>query len=423
MNKTLTTWLASLADTATPCFQECCEYLGAELTWLHRLAATLQDPQWHGEGNVSIHTDWVLAELYTLLAGEAAHIQGQPRQALILGTLLHDIGKPQRTGKADINGVERIVSPQHEAVGRSYLATRLMGLGLPFAVVWQVLNLVGEHHMPKSLVVKDRPAADFWRVSRQVNLELLYWLEVADMRGRICSDLDMQLLYLEEFRALSARYGVWQQALEVKTTLAAHLQPLPAHVQAYVYAYALYQLEQGQITQAEEALATTYAHRQQHAHLVILCGPSGSGKTTWLQQHFPDYVLISLDALREQFNKARANQDNSGQIRQYAKEQLKAALRQKQGVVWDATNLRTDFRQPLTDLGRDYHALVTLVAFLLPEKQLRQQNRQREHSVAEVVLDRQLESWQFPLPNEAHQYWLVGAHGHTLYRSGFYAND
>ena len=46
MNKTLTTWLASLADTATPCFQECCEYLGAELTWLHRLAATPQDPQW-----------------------------------------------------------------------------------------------------------------------------------------------------------------------------------------------------------------------------------------------------------------------------------------------------------------------------------------------------------------------------------------
>jgi predicted kinase len=172
---------------------------------------------------------------------------------------------------------------------------------------------------------------------------------------------------------------------------------------------------------AEAALATSYRHREQYAHLGILCGPSGAGKSTFITQHYADYALVSLDELRQQFNGQRASQKNKGQIIQQAKAELKAALRQKQGVVWDATNVRRDFRAVISSLGRDYHALVTLVVFLLPEEILVKQNRERQYSVADSVLYKQLDSYQFPLPNEVHQYQVVGEQGELVYRTGYYA--
>lgn len=418
-NKALKRWLNSLAADATPSMQTCVDYLGAELPWLLRFKDTPQDREWHAEGDVFIHTDMVLSELYQLLASEAQAIQGERRQALILGALLHDIGKPKQTRSAILQGKERVIAPQHEAIGRSYLANKIQSWGLPFRVVWTVLQLVGEHHMPKQLVNRNRPASAFASLARQVDLELLYWLEVADMRGRISPDLELQLLYLEEFKALAERYGVWQQPLDIRPSLPA-LKDLPTPAQDYVYAHALYQWEQERIIQVEEALATTYSHRLEHAHLVLTCGASGAGKSTWIAKNLPDYQVISLDDLRETISGQRARQEHNGQVRQQAKEDLKAALRNKRNVVWDATNLRQDFREALIQLGRDYHALVTLVVFLLPEEEIITYNRQREHSVPDAVLHKQLEAYQLPSLAEAHQYKVVGQDGKLLYRSGYY---
>jgi predicted kinase len=418
-------WLTSLSTLATPNMDECVALLGQDIEWLCRYKDTPQDPEWHAEGNVHIHTNMVLQALYQLLANEAAHITGWKRQALILGAILHDIAKPIRTRRMEIQGIERVVSPQHEATGRSYLAFKLMGFNLSFQVVWTVLNLIGEHHMPKLMMVKNKPANEYWTLARQVNTELLYWLEVADMTGRICPNLDQQLLYLDEFRLFAEEYSSWGQSLEekIKTTLTPHLQSLPEATKAYVYAHALYEMEQGGITMPEEALATTYQHREEHPHLVIMCGPSGSGKSSWIASHYPDYTLVSLDKLREQMNGKRSIQKNKGRMLQAAKEQLRVALRNKQGVVWDATNLRRDFRDIISDLGRDYHALVSLVVFLLPEAHIFRQNRQRVHAIPDDVLAKQLDGFQFPLLNEAHQILFVGEKGKPLYRSGYYPAD
>jgi predicted kinase len=416
-------WLAGLAEDATPDMDECVAMLGESLDWLLRLKDTPQDPEWHAEGDVHIHTHWVLQELYALFEDEAGHLKGWQRQALILGVILHDVAKPARTREMVIGDKRRIVAPQHEDVGRAYLAFKLMAWVLPFQVIWTVLQLVGEHQMPKRLIIKESPANAYWQLARQVDLELLYFLEVADMRGRSCADPQQQLLYLEEFKLFAKEYNVWgcDKTQAIKTALVSHIEPLKPSVQAYIYAQAVYQLEQGKITMAEEAIATSYTHREQHAHLVILCGPSGSGKSTFVEQHYADYALVSLDELREKLNGRRASQKNKGQIIQQAKEALRIALRQKQGVVWDATNIRRDFRAMIASLGRDYHALVTLAVFLLPEKALLEQNKQRQHRVAHCVIEKQLDRYQFPLPHEAHQYQIVGEEGKMLYQTGFYA--
>lgn len=413
-------WLHALCHTSTPTIDECIDVLGGDIEWLLDLKNTEQDGEWHAEGNVHIHTGMVLDELYRLLADDAKHILGPKRQALILAALLHDVGKTVRTTRFELDGIERVGSPQHAEHGRSYLAFKLTKLELSFSVVFCVLNLVGEHHAPKRLMLKNAPKSSFYSLARQADTELLYWLEIADIKGRICSDPDIQLQHLEEFRLFAQEYAVWGRPLDVRSELAPSLESLSVSVQNYVYAHALHQLESGKINLAAEAIGTSYEHRDKHSHLVLLCGPSGSGKTSWHTKHLPGYQLISLDDLREQFNGDRESQKNRGRIIQHAKELLRKSLRVNGKVIWDATNLRSDFRSIVSGLGRDYHALVTLVVFLSSEDDIYSNNRKRKRSVASAVLEKQLSSFQFPLLHEAHQSLFVDGKGVIQFCAGYF---
>ncbi|WP_444997399.1 AAA family ATPase [Aliikangiella sp. IMCC44359] len=420
----LNDWLDSLANDATPDLAECIEYLGDKIGWLTQLESVEQDPEWHAEGNVYIHTNMVLAELYVLLENEARHINGKKRQMLILGALLHDVGKTVRTKEVEINGVVRTVCPQHESIGRSYLAFKLMALALSFEVVWHILGLVGEHHMPKLLVVKNKNKGEYLSLSRRADLELLYWLEVADMRGRICADLTSQLTYLEEFKMFAEEYKVWNASHDLKNEFL-NLFDNESNIECerekeYIYAHALYEIEKNIISMPVEAFARTFNNRRDYANLIILCGPSGSGKSTWTKSYCQDFVLISLDEIRKEVNGNRTSQKKRGQILQLAKERLKACLRKKQDVVWDATNLRSDYRKILCDLGRDYHALVSMIVFVLPESDIFKGNKSRDFVVPEEILLKQFEGYQFPLTNEAHRVCFVGSKGQVFHRTGYW---
>ena len=385
-------WLADLAGDSEPSLDECITVLGDVIDWLHSLEGTEQDPEWHAEGNVKIHTAMVLSELYHLLRHDASHIKGSQRQILVLGTLLHDVGKAIKTRRFELDGVERIGAPQHAEAGRSYLAFKLPELGLGYSEILSILNLVGEHHAPKKLVVRNGSRADYFRLARQVNTELVYWLEIADIKGRICPDPEKQLESLEEFRLYAEEYSVWGNEINVRSEIAPLISDLPSDAKEYVYAHAIAQLESGKIYIAEEALATTYRHRTEHSHLVVLCGPSGSGKTSWLKQHCNDYAIVSLDALRQEINGDTESQANRGQIMQAAKELLRDSLRKHANVVWDATSLRTDFRSIVCGLGRDYNALVSLIVFLQSETQIKKNNDKRRRSVPDSVMEKQLAS-------------------------------
>lgn len=422
-NSKLDNWFSELAKSATPSVDDCIKMLGGDLPWLHQLENTPQDPQWHAEGDVKIHTGMVLDEIYLLLKGDAKHIVGWKRQALILGAALHDIGKTVQTHEAEVRGSIHIVSPRHEEVGRNYLAFKIMHWNLAFKVKRIILNLVGEHHMPRRLILGELKKKAYLKLSREVDLELLYFLEVADMRGRICDDLSEQLLHMEEFKLFSQEYEVWGSDYTdgVRTLFGPQFVNLGEREKAYVFGRTLTQMESGKIHVAEEGLATNYEHRKEHAHLVVFCGPSGSGKSTFINEHFSDYKLVSLDKLREKINGKRSVQKHKGVVISQAKEELKCALREKADVVWDATNLRRDFRESLCKFGYDYHAKVTMVVFLLPEKTLLKNNRNRTHVVPENVMLKQIDSYQFPIPSEADQYLIVGDGGEVLWRQGFWA--
>ena len=409
-------WLQQLRHSATPSIDECVQQLGPIIPWLNDLRKTSQDPGWHAEGNVHIHTGMVLHELYQLLAKEAAYLHGQQRQSLILAAIFHDVGKTRNTRKMTIRGQQRIGSPDHEAKGRSYLAFQLMKLPLPISVIWTVLGLVGEHQMPKMLVVQKMDHGAYIALSRRADVALLYWLERADMQGRIGEAIPQQLQYLEQYRQQCEAYGLWHQTFSTDELdrLIAHESP---NAQRYLKSLVVETMQRGTCASLKSAIAKLSRHKDEHAHLILLCGPSGIGKSRYVAHHCHDMSVISLDAIREELWGDRTCQDNPKSVVATAQQRLKQYLREKHTVVWDATNLRQDYRKPLYAMARDQHALITLVIFLAPETAIYSGNANRAHSVPKAVVAAQIAKYQFPRISDVHHVIAVDGEGHILFES------
>jgi tRNA nucleotidyltransferase (CCA-adding enzyme) len=141
-----------------------------------------QEPSWHPEGDVWVHTLQAVDQAALLLADLP-----RPRQlAVMLGTLCHDLGKPPTTQVID----GRIRSLEHEEAGIAPTLRVLDGLNLHtvdgYDVRGQVLGLVGNHLKP-GMFSKDRSRvgdAAFRRLSLKCELELLYRVARADSLGR-----------------------------------------------------------------------------------------------------------------------------------------------------------------------------------------------------------------------------------------------
>lgn len=408
----------SIRAGGSPGLSEFVDALGERVEALGRLAETRQDQTWHAEGDVLTHTEMVLSETYELLEGPASHIQGERRLALVLSAVLHDIAKPMTTREREIRGAIRTVAPRHEERGRSYLAPLLAGQGLAHGTLETLLGLVGYHVEPKALVVKDRGAGAYRRLCRVADPELLYWLELADMRGRTCSDQDEQIEYVEMFRLFAQEYDSWQRFGSFlhlwRSTISAELSGFPPDTVDLVLANGLRDFEAETIFTPEEAVAKSHRYRDDHPEVVITVGPSGSGKSTRVARHLEDHELVSLDEIREEIGRSRSDQSHNARVLEEGRQRLRQHLRDKKRIVWDATSLRRDFRCGVANLAFDYGALVTLVVFHRSVEEYVERNVRRPAEVPGVVIAQQLESTQWPELTEGHRVIVVGENDHVV---------
>lgn len=399
---------------ASPSMVDIVAGLGPWLPLLNELEATPQDSQWHAEGNVLIHTTMVLDEVYKLLETELQGISLHRRAALILGAAVHDIAKPLTTREREIDGRTRLVCPRHEQQGRAYLAIQLAGR-VAFPLLDSVMALTGYHNALKNLVLRNQSPGAYRRLSRLVDLELIYWLEVSDIRGRECADKGKQLEHLDMFRMFAEDYGVWQQPKEdlwhgpIRDALVGG----SSTTVDLVMAMARLDYEDGTISTPEEAIAKSYTYRDAYPELVVTVGLSGSGKTTWIKNNVDDHHIVSLDDIRASLSR-REDQQNNSKVVRIAKEELRGHLRAKRRVVWDATSLRTDFRSAVIDLAMDYGALVTIVAVHCPQEELAKRNKTRANPVNAAVRLKQTTSTQWPELSEAHRFLAVDGNGGLL---------
>ncbi len=107
------------------------------------LRGTLQEPEWHPEGDVFTHTQHCVDALVALPEWKAAN--ASRRRILMFGVLAHDFGKPATTVRAEKRGQMRWTSPGHEPRGGPIAGAFLRRIGAPLELDAPVAALVVHH--------------------------------------------------------------------------------------------------------------------------------------------------------------------------------------------------------------------------------------------------------------------------------------
>ncbi|NBR84006.1 MAG: polynucleotide adenylyltransferase [Verrucomicrobia bacterium] len=159
----------------------------ADTEWLEHfpevaaLRGTVQNPEWHPEGDVFTHTAHCCDALVKLPEWQGA--EEESRVAWMLAVLAHDFGKPAVTHEALRDGRMRIVSPGHEEGGVEPALRFLGRIHVPHAIRDRVPPLVA-NHLAHLQPVSDRAVR---RLAKRLEPETIAGLCIivtADHNGR-----------------------------------------------------------------------------------------------------------------------------------------------------------------------------------------------------------------------------------------------
>jgi tRNA nucleotidyltransferase (CCA-adding enzyme) len=173
---------------------------------LQALAGCVQEPEWHPEGDVWVHTLQVIDQARTRIDDLA-----RPAQiAVMLGAVAHDLGKPATTAFTD----GRIRSMDHEEQGVQPATAFLDRLNVHtidgYDVRKQVLGVTAQHLKPGSWYKVRDEVGDgaFRRLAHKVDLELLARVAKSDCEGRKPGQFDCSAMdwFLERARALGVEH-------------------------------------------------------------------------------------------------------------------------------------------------------------------------------------------------------------------------
>lgn len=362
-----------------------CPTPGAEVDWadcceaiprLRALETTPQNPRYHAEGNVGIHTRMVLDALLATPDFQAA--DGTRREVLFLAALLHDLCKPETTVVDPVSG--DIGQPGHSRRGAVDARALLWRAGAPFELREAVCRIVAAHQVPFFAFDSRRgetPEFIARRLSWGVALRDLVCVARADMRGRICIDQQDRLDDIDLFEQLARDDGCWEGP---RAAASAHTRLMYAR--------------------GAQVHLDTPLFQPAGSAVTVLSGLPASGKDTWLAQRAKGLDVVSFDDAKAELGLRHG--ENDGMAAHRAVDKAKSLLRRHEPFVWNATHLSEQMRTKTLDLLYAYDADVTLVYLEVPAPTLFERNRKRDTTLTQKDLERMLHRWEVPLPWEAH---------------------
>lgn len=275
-----------------------------------------QNPRWHKEGNAWNHTVAVCNEAIKVARDE---YEGEDRLVFLASALFHDIGKGVTT-KIGKDG-------NWHSYGHEFEGEKMTRLLLWNEDIWtreRICALVRYHMEIEFIPESEKFLPRLVSMSKAVgNLDMLIKLKECDLRGSIQYDADLkeiEMLKLDETRETARSLGFLY-----------HMSSVPDF---YRFAW------QKTIKAKNSGKPFT---------VVVPIGLSGAGKSTWIKENYPDAVVISRDAIREELG--------------YVAPGRKAVLsRQKEDKV------STVFNQRLTDAARDGSKTIVLDNLNLKKK-------------------------------------------------------
>ena len=220
---------------------------------LRALVGCPQEPEWHPEGDVWVHTLQVIDQART----RVDDLDRPKRLIVMLGAVCHDFGKPATTAFSD----GRIRSIDHEAQGVPPATAFLDRLNVNsidgFDVRKHVLGIVAYHLNPGMWFKTREKVGDgaFRRLAQKVDLELLARLAKSDCLGREpgvfnCEAMDW---FLERAMSLGVEHRGPQPILLGRHLIELGVTPGPR--MGEILKVAFEQQLDGQVSTLEEAMA------------------------------------------------------------------------------------------------------------------------------------------------------------------------
>lgn len=382
---------------------------GQDFPLLLEFKNTEQDPEWHAEGDVHIHTNMVIEEMYKIF--EENNFSNKDKYILLMSAIFHDIAKPVTTRRKEIMGIERVTASNHEYEGLSYLYYRFLEIDITKEDREHILELVGFHQYPKKLVIfeEGNPEYAFKLLTENTSGKYFYFLELADMRGRETIDYDEQIEYMELFKEYCLEFNCFETNSnidkEIRNTILAVYPEETESSLSYLIGKTKKRWSEGNKVDPHVIYNKYYEHKDNYSNFYVLCGLSGSGKSTVVKEltsKNDNIKIVELDQLRLKHKEKRNNRrEIDGKVRQESKELIKQYLREGYDVIFDACNLRKDFRKIVCDLAEEYYAKTILILMDTPLSQCIKNDRDRTiRTVGEQIIYNQRKSFQYPVNSE-----------------------
>lgn len=344
---------------------------------LRLLATTPQDPYFHAEGDVWIHTVMVVTELVNSLDYESS--TAAERFILFYAALLHDISKPETTVIDPVSG--KIGQPGHSRRGALDVRILLWRAGVPFEIREAICRIISVHQVPFFAIAgnKNGQSAEFLirKLSHELDLRLLSAVAEADMRGRHYEKKADCLVDIELFREMARDedcYGKPRQFAD-------------RHTQVAYFRGA--------------GISPDYAHHQEPGSKVkMMAGLPASGKDTRVATSGWGWPIISLDDARAELGLKHGVK--AGAAVHLSVDRAKEMLRARVPFVWNATHLSPLMRRKTLDLLYAYNAEVEIIYLEQPEDVIFRRNSKRDTTLSNAAIEGMLFRWEPPLPTEAH---------------------
>ncbi len=345
----------------------------AQFSYLQSLSSCEQNPIYHAEGNVWIHTQLVCEALVSLSTWQAMNLQD--RSILFAAALFHDIAKPMATQVAEDG---KITAKGHVNLGAKMVRRILQDLHTPFAIRETIVAIVRSESLPLWFWDKPQPLRSIIKASQLVRCDWLALIAEADIRGRICADREKLLETIEFFREFCQEHHCLDRSY-----------PFASDLSRFIYFH------------KEDADPTYAAFDDTRLEVILMCGLPGTGKDYWIEHNHRELPVVSLDRLRQEMGISPT--DAQGEIIQAGRDLAKGYLQSETPFIWNATNIVKPIRSGLIRLFASYRARIRIVYLEVPIDQVLQQNRNRKAQVPNTVIHRYRDRLEIPDLTEAHQ--------------------
>lgn len=348
-----------------------------------RLGETPQNPVYHGEGDVGVHTRMVCEALAE--DPEYGALTREEQTAAFIAAVLHDTGKAVTTQWADGAWHSPHHAPAGARIARSFLWEEcgLCGTADALRKREEICALIRRHMVPPYLPERDHPEREIRRIAAAgetaplFTWRLLCLLSKADISGRIACDRQEQLDQVALSRLMAEEAGCLNGPGKFTDR----------HVRRAYFA-------------GRKVLPDQPLYDDTWGEVTMLSGLPGTGKDTWIARNLPGLPMVSLDRLREELNIRPT--ENQSPVAAAAQDRARALLRQHQPFVWNAANLSRERREGLIALFERCGARVRIVYLETDLPTLLARNINRAAAVPERVLLDLLQKTEPPQPYEAH---------------------